>query len=29
LIVIRALTPEAGWIPAARNALAAARCTPQ
>ena len=29
LIVIRALTPEAGWIPAARNALAAARCSPQ
>jgi uncharacterized membrane protein len=29
LIVIRALTPEAGWIPAARNALAAARCRPQ
>ena len=29
LIVIRALTPEAGWTPAARNALAAARCRPQ
>ena len=28
LIVIRALTPEAGWIPAARNALAAAQCRP-
>jgi uncharacterized membrane protein len=29
LIVIRALTPEAGWIPAARGALAEARCRPQ
>jgi uncharacterized membrane protein len=29
LIVIRALTPEPGWIPTARNALAAARCRPQ
>jgi uncharacterized membrane protein len=29
LIVIRALTPEAGWVPAARSALAAARCRPQ
>ena len=29
LIVIRALTPEPGWIPAARNALGAARCRPQ
>jgi uncharacterized membrane protein len=29
LIVIRALTPEAGWTPAARAALAAARCRPQ
>jgi uncharacterized membrane protein len=29
LIVIRALTPEAGWIPGARNTLAAARCRQQ
>jgi uncharacterized membrane protein len=29
LIVIRALAAEAGWIPAVRNALAAARCRPQ
>ena len=29
LIVIRALTPEPGWTPAARNSLAAARCRPQ
>jgi uncharacterized membrane protein len=29
LIVIRALAPEAGWIPAVQNALAAARCRPQ
>ena len=29
LIVIRALTPETGWIPAARAALAVARCRPQ
>jgi uncharacterized membrane protein len=29
LIVIRALAPETGWIPAARNALAAAQCRPQ
>jgi len=29
LIVIRALVPESGWIPAARNALAAAQCRPQ
>jgi uncharacterized membrane protein len=26
LIVIRALTPEPGWVPAARGALAAAQC---
>jgi uncharacterized membrane protein len=29
LIVIRALAPEAGWIPAVRNALAVAQCRPQ
>jgi uncharacterized membrane protein len=29
LIVIRALAPEAGWIPAARSALAAAQCRAQ
>jgi len=29
LIVIRALTPEAGWISGARNTLAAARCRQQ
>jgi len=29
LIMIRALVPEAGWITAARTALAAARCQPQ
>jgi uncharacterized membrane protein len=29
LIVIRALTPEAGWIPSARAALAAAQCRAQ
>jgi uncharacterized membrane protein len=29
LIMIRALAPETGWIPAARNALAAAQCRPQ
>jgi uncharacterized membrane protein len=29
LIVIRALTPEAGWVSAARSTLAAARCRPQ
>jgi uncharacterized membrane protein len=29
LIVIRALSPEPGWIPAARAALAAAQCRPQ
>jgi uncharacterized membrane protein len=29
LIMIRALAPEMGWIPAARNALAAAQCRPQ
>jgi uncharacterized membrane protein len=29
LIVIRALVPESGWSPAARNALAAAQCRPQ
>jgi uncharacterized membrane protein len=29
LIVIRALTPEAGWLFAARSTLAAARCRPQ
>jgi uncharacterized membrane protein len=29
LIVIRALAAEAGWIPAVRNALAAAQCRPQ
>ena len=29
LIVIRALAPEPGWIPAARSALAAAQCRPQ
>jgi uncharacterized membrane protein len=29
LIVIRALAPEAGWIPAARGALAAAQCRAQ
>jgi uncharacterized membrane protein len=29
LIVIRALVPEMGWVPAARNALAAAQCRPQ
>jgi len=29
LIVIRALTPEAGWLTAARSTLAAARCRPQ
>jgi uncharacterized membrane protein len=29
LIVIRALAPEAGWIPAVRNPLAAAQCRPQ
>ena len=28
LIVIRALAPESGWIPAVRGALAAARCRP-
>jgi uncharacterized membrane protein len=29
LIMIRALAPETGWIPAARSALAAAQCRPQ
>lgn len=29
LIVIRALAPEPGWIPAVRAALASARCRPQ
>jgi uncharacterized membrane protein len=29
LIVIRALAPEPGWVPAARNAVAAAQCRPQ
>ena len=29
LIVISALAPEPGWTPAARSALAAARCRPQ
>src|SRR5688572_25776846 len=29
LIVIRALAPEAGWIPAARSALATAQCRVQ
>jgi uncharacterized membrane protein len=29
LIVIRALVPETGWVPAARNALAAAQCRQQ
>jgi uncharacterized membrane protein len=29
LIVIRALAPEAGWVPAVRSALAAAQCRPQ
>jgi uncharacterized membrane protein len=29
LIVIRALAPEAGWIPAVRNVLAAGQCRPQ
>lgn len=29
LIVIRALVPESGWVPAARSALAAAQCRPQ
>jgi uncharacterized membrane protein len=29
LIVIRALAAEAGWVPAARGVLAAARCRPQ
>jgi uncharacterized membrane protein len=29
LIMIRALAPEAGWIPAVRSALAAAQCRPQ
>jgi uncharacterized membrane protein len=29
LIVIRALTPEAGWLPVTRSALAAAQCRPQ
>jgi uncharacterized membrane protein len=29
LIVIRALAPEPAWLPAARNALAAAQCRPQ
>ena len=29
LIMIRALVPESGWSPAARNALAAAQCRPQ
>lgn len=29
LIVIRALASEAGWVPAVRNALAAAQCRPQ
>ena len=29
LIVIRALSPESGWIPAVRNALAAAQCRAQ
>jgi uncharacterized membrane protein len=29
LILIKALAPEAGLMPAARNALAAARCQPQ
>ena len=29
LIVIRAFAPEPGWIPAARSALAAAKCRPQ
>src|SRR5437660_4338329 len=29
LIVIRALAPESGWIPAVRNALAAAQCRAQ
>lgn len=29
LIVIRALAPEAGWVPAVRTALASAQCRPQ
>jgi uncharacterized membrane protein len=29
LIVIRALAPEAGWIPAARGALSVAQCRAQ
>ena len=29
LIVIRALAPEAGWVPAVRTALAAAQCRSQ
>jgi uncharacterized membrane protein len=29
LIVIRALAPEPGWVPAVRNALAAAQCRAQ
>ena len=29
LIVIKALAPESGWVPAARSALAAAQCRPQ
>lgn len=29
LIVIRALAPETGWVPAARSALASAQCRPQ
>ena len=29
LIVIRALAPETGWIPAVRSALASAQCRPQ
>jgi uncharacterized membrane protein len=29
LIVIRALAPEMGWVPAARNALTAAQCRQQ
>jgi uncharacterized membrane protein len=29
LIVIRALAPEVGWVPAVRTALASAQCRPQ
>lgn len=29
LIMIRALAPEAGWVPTVRTALAAAQCRPQ